>query len=140
MAKIHARNASIYVDSTAGASTAISADLNSATLSFTAEAPEVTGFGDNTVQRLSNGLTDWTFSAEGYWNDSANSAASILYLLIAGSTFLQFGPSGSTSGSRKLSGSAVVTSLELSNGGVNDAVTFSIELTSRSGSITASSW
>lgn len=139
MPKIHARNASIYIDTTAGASTSISGDLNSATLDLTAEAPEVTAFGDNTVQRLSNGLTDWTFSAEGFFNDTANSGASLLFQLVAGSTLLQFGPSGSTSGSRKFAASGVVTSFNLSNG-VNDATAYSLEIVGRSGSVTASSW
>jgi hypothetical protein len=139
MAKTHARNASIYLDSTAGASTSFSADLNTCTLDLTAEAPEVTGFGDNTVQRLSNGITDWTFSCDGFFNDSANSAASQLFLLMAGSTYLQYGPTGSTSGSRKMCASAVVTSMNISNE-VNGAIAFSFEIQGRSGSITASSW
>lgn len=102
MAKFHGRNASIYLDSSAGASTAVGGDMNSCTLEMSAEAPEVTGFGDTTVQRLSGGLISWQLSCDGYYNQGATGAACILYPLLAGSTYLQFGPNGSTSGSIKL--------------------------------------
>lgn len=139
MAKLHARNVSIYVDTAAGASTSITGDLNSITLDMSAEAPEVTSFGDNTVQRLSNGITDWTLSVDGYFNQGATAAACILEALVAGSTYVQLGVAGSTTGSPKKCASAVVTSLNLS-WGVNDAISFSMEMAGRSGSITASVW
>lgn len=139
MAKIHARNASIYVDTTAGASTAISGDLNSVTLDMGADAPDVTSFGDNTRQRLSNGLQEWSISVAGFWNQGATAAACILFPLLAGSTYIQVGMAGSTSTCPKWTGSAVCTAFNLEMG-VEDAATMSAEFVSRSGSLTASAW
>lgn len=139
MAKIHARNASIYVDTTAGASTSISGDLNSVTLDMQADAPDVTGFGDNTRQRLSNGLQEWSISVAGFWSTGATAAACILFPLLAGSTYLQVGMSGSSSTCPKWCGSAVMTSFGI-EGGVEDAFTMSAEFQSRSGSLTASAF
>lgn len=135
---IHARNCSIYVESS-GASTAISPDLNSANLEMSADAPDVTGFGDNTRQRLSGGLIEWTLSLDGYYGRGATAAACILFPLLAGSTFIQFGPAGSTSGCQKLTGSAVMTSLSFEFG-TEDAATMSCEFQSRAGSLSASAW
>jgi hypothetical protein len=139
MPKFHARNASIYVDTTAGASTAISGDLNSATLEMSADTPDVTGFGDNTRQRLSNGLIEWNISVAGFYNHGATGAACILYPLLAGSTYIQYGPVGSTSGSIKYTGSAILSSLSFDLA-VEDAGAMSAEFVSRSGSLTASAW
>ena len=135
---IHARNCSIYVDGASG-SAAISADLNSATLELSADAPDVTGFGANTRQRLSGGLIEWNLSFDGYYGRGAAAAACILFPLLAGSTFVQFGPAGSTSGCQKFSGCAVMTSLSF-DFGTEDAATMSCEFQSRSGSLSASAW
>ncbi|KKQ44072.1 MAG: hypothetical protein US62_C0034G0010 [Candidatus Woesebacteria bacterium GW2011_GWA1_37_8] len=53
MAKIVGRNASLYVEDSTGACRSISGDLNQVTLSRSAEAPDVTGFGEDMRQRLS---------------------------------------------------------------------------------------
>lgn len=142
MPKFHARNASIYVETAAGASTSISADLNSAELSYSADAPDVTGFGDNTRQRLHGGLIEWEMSVDGFYNanSTGNTAASILMGLMnaGGSTVVYFFPAGSTAtGSPKYTGCAVLVSFDQSYG-VEDAAAFSATFQSRSGSLTAS--
>lgn len=139
MPKFHARNASIYVDTTAGACTAIGGDLNSATLEMNADTPDVTGFGDNTRQRLSGGLIEWSLSVNGFYNHGATGAACILFPLLAGSTYIQYGPVGSTSACIKYTGCAILNSLSYELG-VEDAGTMSAEFVSRAGSLTASAW
>jgi hypothetical protein len=139
MTAIHARNASIYIDTAAGACQAISGDLNTATLEFASDAPDVTGFGNNTRQRLSGGLVEWNLSISGFYKTASNSAACVLFDLVSGSTFVQFGPSGSASNSRRYSGCAVLVSYS-EEYAVEDAITFSAELQSRSGSLTAGCW
>lgn len=139
MPKVHARNASIYVDSAAGACTAISGDLNSVSLEMNADAPDVTGFGDNTRQRLHGGLIEWNMSMDGFWATGATAAACILFPLLAGSTYLQVGMAGSTSGCPKWTGCAVMTALSFDLG-VEDSATMSAEFQSRSGSLTASAF
>lgn len=137
MAKQHARNVSIYVDTAAGASTSITGDLNSITLDMSAEAPEVTSFGDNTVQRLSGGITDFSISLDGYWNQGGTATACILEALLAGSTYVQLGVTGSSSGCPKKCACVVLTTYNIS-WGLNDAIQITAEFQSRSGSITAS--
>ena len=142
MPKFHARNASIYCDSAAAASTSISADLNSAELTYSMDAPDVTGFGDNTRQRLHGGLIEWELSVDGFVNHTGSTtAACILMGLLnaGGSTLIYFGPAGSTSGSPKYTGCAVLTEFSQSYG-TEDAAAFSATFQSRSGSLTASAW
>ena len=139
MAKQHARNVSIYVDTAAGASTSITGDSNSITLDLSAEAPEVTSFGDNTVQRLSGGITDFPLSLEGFFNQGATAAACILEALVAGSSYIQLGVTGSATGCPKKCACVVCTGYN-QTWGVNDAIAFTAEFSGRTGSITASAW
>ena len=138
MAKIHARNASIYVDDTSSACTSVSGDTNQISLSFTSDAPEVTGFGDIARQRLSNGLTDWELTLNGYVN-TPDSSACVLHALNGGSTFIQFGPAGSAADGQKFTACAVCTDFT-QDYGVEDAATFSATFSNRSGSLSASTW
>lgn len=138
MAKLHARNVSIYVDDASGASTSITGDLNTITLDISAEAPEVTSFGDNTVQRLSNGIRDFSVSMDGFYNQGVQ-AACVLEGLLAGSSYMQLGVAGSATGCPKKCACIVCTAMNIS-WGVNDAISFSAEFSGRSGSITASAW
>lgn len=141
MAKQHGRNASIYLDLTGtSTSTAFSGDSNSLSFSWTREAPEVTSFGDNTVQRLENGILDWEVSVEGFINTPAGTASNAYGIQLAdGATRLIFGLGGSTSGCQKWTASAVLTEFSSENS-VDGAITFSMTLTARSGSMTASTW
>ncbi len=140
MGKIHGRNASIYADDQSAACMAISGDLNSATLSYQGDAPDVTGFGDNTRQRLPDGIIEWELSVNGFYSTTADTAAAcVLFPIVSGSTYIQYGPAGSTAGQVKYTGCAILTefSQEL---GVEDAATFSATFVSRSGSLSASQW
>jgi len=139
VAKQHARNVSIYIDTAAGASTSITGDANELTVDLSAEAPEVTSFGDNTVPRLSGGVTDFTMSINGFFNQGATAATCILEALLAQATYVQWGVTGSTTGCPKKCACVVMTAFNMS-WGVNDAISFTSEFSGRSGSITASAW
>ncbi len=122
MTKIVGRNASIYVDDSSAACQSISADLSTATLTGTAESPEVTGFGDTTRQRLVDGLQEWELSVEGYVHDQGTSTAGCILFPIL-----------------KFTGCAVLTEFT-QDFNVEDAATFSATFVSRSGSLSASTW
>ena len=139
MAKQHARNVSIYVDSSAGACTSITGDSNSITYDLSAEAPEVTSFGDNTVQRLSGGIMDFTLSIEGFFNQGGTAAACILEGLVAGSSFMQLGVTGSATGCPKKNACIVCTAYN-QTWGVMDAIAYTAEFSGRTGSVSASVW
>ena len=97
MARIVGRNASLYLEDSAAASRAMSGLLNTISLSRTAEAPDVTGFGDDNRQRLSSGIKDWELSFGAFFSTGANEVDVVLNGILGGSTLFKFGPSGSTS-------------------------------------------
>jgi len=109
MGKIVARNASIYLDDSSSACQAFSGLTNSVAFSQTAEAPDVTSFGSD------------------------------LAAILGGSTFVRFGPSGSTATCVMYSASAVLTEYSM-DFGVADAATVTYTLVQRSGSMTRGVW
>jgi len=135
MAKIAARNASFYVEDSTGACQSISARTSSISISYTSETPEVTGFGDDNRQRLSNGIKDYEVSFEGYYDAAANQVDSVLSSILGGSTMFKLGPAGSAATCLMYSGCAILNdySIDLS---FEDAVKVSCTLVNRSGSLT----
>lgn len=109
-------------------------------LSFTSDAPEVTSFGDNTVQRLEDGINDWELSVDGYV-DAPNGTASNGFDLMIGNkaTRVIFGLGGSAAGCPMMTACAVMTEFS-TDSPVDGAVTFSMTLSNRAGSLTASTW
>ena len=95
MSKITARNASVYLTSIAGACTSLSAELNQVTLRMSNAAPELTPFGNTTVQRMAGGLVDYELSCNGYTGTGAAELDAFLGALKGSSTVWIFGPSGS---------------------------------------------
>jgi len=76
----------------------LSGDINTATLSRSAEAPEVTALGDNTRQRITGGLKDSAFSFAGFFNDNTGALEQQMdALLSTGSGVFGLFPHGSTS-------------------------------------------
>ena len=141
MPKLHGRNGSFYFDLVnSSTSTALTGDANSMSLSWTAEAPEVTSFGDNTVQRLEDGINDWETSVEGFVNAPNGTASNLGDLQIGNkATRVLLGLSGSATGDQMFTGCAVLTEFSTENS-VDGAVTFSATFAARSGSLTASTW
>ena len=95
MSKITARNASIYLDTVAGACTTLSGELNQVTLRMSNAAPELTPFGNTTAQRMAGGLVDYELSCTGYTGTGAAELDAFLNALKGSSTVWIFGPSGS---------------------------------------------
>jgi hypothetical protein len=136
MPKIAARNASLYIFDISGVCHSMSALTNSITLDYSAETPDVTGFGNNAKERLAGGITDWTLSFDGFWSSGANETDALLFSLIGASeaTCMVFGPAGSTAGLIKYSASAVLSKYNTKYG-TNDAATISATLDGRAGSL-----
>jgi len=139
MAKTVARNASFYVDDSTGASRAMSGLMNNITISYTAEAPEVTSFGEDNRTRLHNGIKDYEVTFEAFFSTGANEVDAVMSSILGGSTFFKFGPTGSTSTCVLYSASAVCTNYEMTFG-VEDAATVSGTLVNRAGSMTRGTW
>ena len=140
MAKQVARIASFGIEDSAGACQALTGRFNNVTLSWTAEAPEATGFGETTVQRLSGGIQDWEFSGD-VWYDAAANQVDVVFAGIGagGATRFIGGPSGSSSGCNAYSGCGVLTNYEMKFG-VADAAQASFTIAARSGSLTRSTF
>lgn len=139
MAKTVARNASLYVWDSAAACRAISGYVNQVTLSYTAEAPEVTSFGDDNRTRLPNGLKDYELTFDAFFSTGANEVDAIFSGILGGSTYFIFSPTGSSTCSIQYSACAVCTSYEM-NFGVEDAATVSATIVNRAGSLTRTTW
>ncbi len=135
MGKIAARNASIGVDDNTGTCQALSGDVNSVTLTYSAEAPEVTGFGSEVRERMQDGIKDWEFSFDAFYNSDANRADIVLSGILGGSTRFCFGPAGSSSGASMYTACGILTSYEMTFG-VEDAGTVTGTFVARSGSLT----
>lgn len=113
MAKVAARNASLYVDDSTGASQAVGGLLNNITLTLSAEAPEVTGFGDVYRQRQQDGLKDAELSFDAFYGTGAAESDAILGGILGASTRFQFGPAGSGAGARKYAACAILTKYDM---------------------------
>ena len=139
MAKIVARNAALGIDDSSATCRAFSGSANSVSLTYSAEAPESTAFGDSLRQRLQDGIKDWELTFDAFFATGANEVDAVLYGIVGASTHFSFGPSGSSSSAIRYSASAILTSYDMTFG-VADAATVSGTLTARSGSLTRTTW
>lgn len=139
MPKIAARNASLYLDDSGGACQALSADLNQITLALSAESPDVTGFGEDNRQRLSNAIKDWELSFNAFFNTTGSRADQVLHGILGGSTMFQLGPAGSTTGCIKYAACGILTEYS-TDYSVEGAATVSGTLVARTGSVTRGTW
>ena len=139
MPKIAARNASLYLENSSGASTAVSGDLNQITFTRSAEAPDVTSFGNDNRQRLSNGIKEWEISFNAFFNTTAAALDEILHGILSGSTVFKFGPSGSTSTCIMYTACGVLTEYN-ADFTVEGAATVSGTIVARTGSVTRTTW
>ena len=139
MARITARNVSFYVDDSTGACTSISGRSNTATLTFSSEAPDVTTYGATYRERLADGLKDFEFSIGGFYDGAAAQIDAVMFPLLGASTRLQYGPGGSTSGCTKYVASAVCNNYTVS-GAVEGAVAYTATFQNFGRTLSASLW
>lgn len=139
MGKITSSSVALYVEDSSGASQSISGWGNSITLSWSSEAPEVTAFGNDTRERLPEGLKDWELSFDGFYGPDSGEIDDILSGILGQATVIQLGPAGSGAGDPKFTASAILTSYEIGIT-LEDAITVSATFTARSGSLTRGTW
>ena len=135
MTKMIARNASLIVWDSTGTCRSISGYVNNATLSSTAETPDVTSFGDTDRAYLTGGLKDWTLDFDGFYTTGASLIDETLNGIYAGSTYFKFYPAGSTSASPVYTACAILSKYDLKFA-VAEAAGISATLKNRSGSLT----
>lgn len=139
MAKIHARNASLYLEDSSGASRSMSGLTSQMTLTWSSDAPDVTGFGNDNRERLSNGLKDWELTFSAFFSSAANEVDEVLSGILGGSTLFQLGPAGSTSGSNKYAACGILSEYSMDYA-VDGAATVSGTVVARTGSLTRTTW
>ncbi len=140
MARITARNVSFNVINAAGAACELSGRSNTATMTFTSEAPEVTTYGTTYKERLPDGLKDFTFSIGGFYDGAGQSQIdSILFGILGASTVIRYGPGGSAAGCTLYVASAVCTDYAI-EGAVAGAVGFTATFQNFGRTLTASTW
>lgn len=129
MAKTHGKNEFVKI-----ASTTLSGSMNTVDVDLTGEAADVTSFGES-AETFIPGLSGGAINVSGFYNTT--DAATILALANTTQTF-ENGPAGNTTGSVKLSGSCVVTSVKVT-GTVREAVGLAI-VASVTGGVTVGSY
>ena len=134
--QIHGTNGIFHIVASVG-SLNISGDLNSVALKWDKNNPDVTTFGDNTIQRIS-GLRDYSVDFAGIFNSGASTVNSFLVADMNASvpTIFSYAPGGSISGSPVYSGCALLSSYSIT-GPVNGPVAVAFTLQSATGSLTA---
>jgi len=136
MSNVHGTNTVFHIVASVG-SLNISGDLNNVTLKWDKNNPDVTTFGDNTIQRIS-GLRDYSVDFAGIFNSGASTVNSFLVADMNASinTIFTFAPGGSISGSPIYSGCALISSYSITNP-VNGPAAISFTLQAAAGSLTA---
>lgn len=97
-----------------------SCDSNSATLTLSAEAPEVTAFCDDNRARMQDGIKDSELSVDGFYNSGASNVDEALSSLVAASVLAGFYPTGYGASQAAYDFMGVVTNYEM-NFAVEDA-------------------
>ncbi len=123
MARVTAKNVELF----AGGRD-ISGRVNTSTITFSAEAPEVTCYGDTYKERLSDGLKDYGLTFAGFGDFSACQIDETMQSLLSSSAWYGWYPEGATGSKRgrEIVGIATDYSIE---GAVAGAVGFSATVT-----------
>ena len=138
MADIHGRLAELFVDDTGDTCRSIRGDLNNITFNRSKNNPESTTFGDDTTQRLADGLRDASIDFSGIYNVGALTVVGLMDQIYASGciTRVQYFPGGSTSGSPVYTGCMVMSAYS-ANTPVDGVATVTATFQIASGSITA---
>ncbi len=123
MARITARNIKLF----AGGRD-ISGRVNTSTLTFSSEAPEVTCYGDAYKERLSDGLRDYGLTFAGFGDFSASQIDETMQSLLSSSAWYGWYPEGATGSmrGREIVGIATDYSIE---GAIAGAIGYSATVT-----------
>ena len=138
MARVTARNTTLLVQDSGGASRILSGRANNATLNFTSEAVDGTAFGESYRFKIADGIKDWGLTMSGVWDGAASQVDEILYGILAACTSACYGPGGSVSGQVQYSGCCILNTYEVA-GALDGMVTWSAEFAG-SGSLTRGTW
>mgnify|MGYP001567349413 CR=1 FL=1 len=140
MADVHGRLTDLYIDDTSDTCRQIRGDLNSITFNRSKNNPESTTFGDDTTQRLADGLRDASIDFSGIFATTGLTSAVVGLLdqlyLSGCITRIQYFPAGSVSGSPVYT-SCMVMSAYSQNSPVDGIATVTATFQIASGSITA---
>ena len=120
----HGKNSQFTIADSGAVVRDISTALNSVTMPRSIETLETTSFG-STSKSYVVGFSDSTISIEGSFDATVDGYLSGLVGHETASAFV-YGPEGTTAGQVKYTGTAFLTSYEVS-GGVGDIVSFSAE-------------
>jgi len=136
MAFVHGKSAQFTLTDSGAVARDLSAYISEISFPRSIETAETTAFGSNAKSYIV-GLSDATISLTGKFDATADG---YLAGVLGQSTLLAFvyGPAGSTAGNIKYTGSAIMTSYEVS-ATVGDAVSASVQL-QVSGAITRTTY
>ena len=137
MTIVHGYNWTVQLFPSGAASTTLNTEINSVSLKWDRDNPDVSVFGTTTVKRLA-GLRDYSVDFAGLWNSgtATSTAEGVLTTEMNASTNTLFlmGPA-SVTGSPVYSGCAVISNLSIT-GGMNAATAISFTFQAGAGSLT----
>lgn len=139
MPKIHGLNSILHIWDDSGTSRDISGDLNSITLSWSRDNPDVSTLGTGTRKRIF-GIRDATLNGAALWNsDDTTGIDAILQAIMTGSlnTLVKFYPGGCTTGCQFYTTCMLLSSYDVT-APINGAVTAAFAFEQASGSVSAS--
>ncbi len=143
MARITARDVSLYVGDSTGACRCISGRTNTATMTISSEAPEVTCYGASYRERLAGGLKDFELSIGGFYDGAISTACGaidgILFPLLGVLTNIKYGPGGSTTACILYTGCVICNNYTV-EGAVEGVVGYTATFQSAGSALTSGLW
>lgn len=137
MGQFHGTIAELWIDDDANTCHQFDTDLNNITFTRSKNNPEVTTFGDNTVNRL-DGLRDVVLDCTGVFNSGASTVVGTLDALFTNSVVsrVQYYPGGNVSGEALYQACMLLNSYAV-NEPLDGVVTINFSMAIGTGSLTA---
>jgi len=137
MSNIHGRNSLITVHDSAGTQRTLSGDTNATTFTWSRDNPDVTTYGNDSIQRIS-GLRDAALTFAGIWSTGTGNVDAVLAGIMAASlnTLVRFAPAN-VAGCPLFAACYLLQSYEVTSP-VNGVVAYTGAFQLSSGSVSAS--
>jgi hypothetical protein len=125
----------VYVSlEVSGSERNIRPDITGAVLVRDVNTPETTRLSTEQL-RVSRGPEDWRLECTAYYNSASGGSEGVLRSLVGVQTLMVYGPSGSTSGGIKYSGSGIVGECRI-NSPLGEPATLAFSVVASAGSLT----
>ena len=137
MSNVHGKNTYFQFEDSSAASRNLSADGNRVSMTESVNNPDITGFGDNSMQRAGSGLNDAKVQYEGWYNDGNAANVDVFRNMRGKIGLMRWGPSGSATGASMYAASMILDDVQIDSP-LQNLVTIRASFSLASGSMSAS--